>query len=457
MFRAGYGTMRSMSALALHLVSGWLAAWMPGGDSVVGAVWQARLDPLIRDLGDTSFAKREAATRALLAQDPKIVPLLDKARRGAGLELQRRLDRIRYHLAGYQDDLTEFLRGPAYTDAEANPPLPLDMRSMVTAHQPRTGDFLLRIIADPDHKLHRPATHVFCETWSTGSVEQLQRYLQTTFTLQAFHRAHYPQGVDAYIETRYWHRYGWGGWPKELVWQTTTTHDLDGQVHGKPYVYKYPGGGATTGWINPAKLAQGKHMVRFEVAYVFTHQGVRHEGKVRSREFVFTVGPPTLPNDLIAATDGALAKRVAAALRFEDYRGQEGLAKVMNPWQPQITWQERNLIGLHVPEWTLTEPLPVDLCFDVEIREVKTGKRHRGDPLVVHKGKTSRGYFTPRDARAFAKDRTGFIEVEIELQPSRSVALTDPAITGYFGWPITSKRMRAKIIDSKLEHEDKRP
>ena len=453
--------MPGMSAIALHLLSGWIVACSAGADPPTEAAWQARIEILIRDLGHTSFAKRDAATRALLAEGPLVVPLMEKARPGADLELQRRIDRIRYQLVGFLDDLNAFLSGPAY-DGDARPELTPDVLSLVATYQPKSGAYLLKIIADPNHKLHRAATHVFCETWASASAQQLHIYLQTTFALHAFHRAQYPQGVDTYIETRCWHRYGWAGWPRDLPWQATMTQHLDGQLHGKPYVYKYPGGGATTGWIYPGKLAQGKHTLRFEVAYAFTHKGVTHHGKVGAREFDFVVGPPSLPNDLIAATDGALAKQVRAALVIEEYRGQEGVAKVRNPWQPQVTWlgPQGKQRGLHVPEWTVTTPLPVDQCFDVEIREVQTGQRHRGDPLVLHKGRTSRGYFTPRDARAFAKDRTGmertgFVEVEIELQPSRSVALTDPEITAYFGWPINSKKLRARIIDYEPEMDNK--
>src|SRR6266704_1830827 len=76
--------------------------------------WQPRIEALIRQLGDASFAKREAATKALLAEDEKIVPLLDKAKKGADLEIARRIDRIRYQVYGYTEDLTAFLSGPAF-------------------------------------------------------------------------------------------------------------------------------------------------------------------------------------------------------------------------------------------------------------------------------------------------------------------------------------------------------
>ena len=454
-----------------------LGTWLLAASAAVGAGQPAtsaspaneRIDALIRQLGDPSFARRSAATKALVAEGEKIVPLLERARKGADLELIRRIDRIRYQVIGYQDDLTAFLSG--YTDAKARPELPADVRSLVAAHQPKSGDFLLKIIADPDHRLHRGATHLYCETWSSGSAEQLQLYLQSCFTLQAFHRPRYPESIDAYIETRYWHRYGWSGWPKELQWQTRITHFLDGKPYGKPFEHNYPGGGATTGWINVGKLPEGKHGLCFEVDIAFTHEGAKRQSTVRSREFAFTVGP-TEPNDLIAPTGGVLAKQVREALVIVEHGGpQEGDPLIFQGggqrlhidwWRPQITWEDPpgRRRGLRVPEWTLTKRLAVDLCFEVTIRDVKSGKTFAADPLVVPKGQTSLGYFAPRDARAFAKDRDGkdrdgFVEVEIDLQPSRSVALTHPEITSYFGWPITSKALRAKVVREIREMESK--
>ena len=440
-----------------------LAGSLLGADDAKPAAdWQPRIEALIRQLGDASFAKRQAATKALIAEGDAIVPLLDRARKNADLELARRIDRIRTQLVGYLIDLTDFLKTLPQTNNETMPAIPPAIIGLVDANQPKASQFLLRIIADPSEPLHRPATHLFCATWQTASPAQLKAYFDSSFHLQAFHRARYPQGFDAYIETRYWQRHGWIGWPQGLDWQTRTTHFVDGQPHGKPFVYKYPGGAATTGWINAGKLPLGKHSLRFEVEYEFSHQDKKHTGKVRSPEFTFTVVPPTPTDDLIAPTNAALDKQVRQALRILEHDGPDENAprlggQQIDWWQPQVTWEGPNgkRRGLHVPEWWVKEPLPVDLCFDVEIRDVQTGKRYPCDALVLKKGETSRGTFTPRDARAFCKDRDGFVEVEIDLQPSRSVALTDPRITGYFGWPIVSKKQRAKVIGEVNEAENK--
>lgn len=416
------------------------------------SAWEARVEGLIKQLGDASFAKRDAATKALLAEGDSIVPLLDRARVGADLELSRRIDRIRTQLVGYIRDLTDFLQSLPATDERQLPPIPPEMVTMVGANQPKSGNFLLKIIAERDHPLHRRATHLFCAAWHTGPPQHLERFLQSSFRLQAFHRPKYPHGIDAYIETRFWQHHGWIGWPKGLEWQTTTTHIIDGQAHGKPFVYKYPGGAATTGWINVGKLSQSKHTLRFEVEYQFTHKGETRRATLRSPEFAFSVVAPEPGNDLIAPTNAALAKLVRDKLLFLEV----GSAP-LDGWRPQVTWEDPKgkQRGLHVPEWWAPQPLPVDLCFDVGLRDLATGKTYPCDALVLKKGETARGYFTPRDARAFCKDREGFVEVEIELQPSRSVALTHPDITGYFGWPITSKKLRAKVFGEVKEVERK--
>src|SRR5262245_61650001 len=420
--------------------------------------WQPRVRALILQLGDSSYAKREAAAKALLAEGERIVPLLDEARKNADLELGRRLDRIRYHLVGVQQELTQFLNGPAFGDRKQKMPIELlrafepdplpELVALVAANQPKAGDFLLKIIANPNHGLHRPATQLFCESWESASAQQLRTYLETAFNFQTVHRARYPQGIDARIETRFWHPYGPIGWPKGLAWQIDITHTLDGKHHGKPFVFAYPGGGAATGWINAGKLDQGEYKIGCKVDLAFVHHGAKHEFNARTAEIAFAVGPAVLANDLIAPADAALVKQVRQSLRMLDYHGQDGDQAVAGPWETQMTWVEPigARRGLHVPVWYVKGPLPVDLCFDATICDLETGRRYPAGLLVLHKGKTGRGEFLPRDGRVFAADRDGFVQVQIELKPSASQAISDPAVSKYFPWPITSPTLRAKIV-----------
>ena len=56
------------------------------------------------------------------------------------------------------------------------------------------------------------------------------------------------------------------------------------------------------------------------------------------------------------------------------------------------------------------------------------------------------GYIVPRDPRAFAKDRDGFVPVKVVLKPSRALALSEPKVTGYFAEEIASGELKMKVI-----------
>ena len=120
---------------------------------------------------------------------------------------------------------------------------------------------------------------------------------------------------------------------------------------------------------------------------------------------------------------------------------------VPDPWSPQITWKVASgkAYGLHLPLWKVTQALPVDLCFEVEIHDVKTGEVFPGDPIVVRRGQTRAGYFSLRPEPEFAGSRSGFVPIKIVLKASRAIALTYPEITRYYPGSITSEVLRAKV------------
>jgi hypothetical protein len=119
-----------------------------------------------------------------------------------------------------------------------------------------------------------------------------------------------------------------------------------------------------------------------------------------------------------------------------------------DPWEPQITWRsgDGNSGSLHLPLWELKEELPVDLCFDVELRMEETGEVFEANPLVVIKGTKTSGYFFPESSRDFGGGKTGLIPVRIVLKPSRATALTDIRVTQYYQGTITSEPLRAKVM-----------
>jgi hypothetical protein len=88
----------------------------------------------------------------------------------------------------------------------------------------------------------------------------------------------------------------------------------------------------------------------------------------------------------------------------------------------------------------------VDLCFDVEIHDVKTGKIFPADPIIVRKGEPGSGYLMPRDVRAFAGDRDSFVAIKVVRRASRSLALSDPKVTSYFPETIITEDLQIKVL-----------
>jgi RNA polymerase sigma factor (sigma-70 family) len=408
---------------------------------------------LVKQLGSRKFSEREAAQQALLKLGPAIAPQLERYRNDVDLETRRRLERIRYQLVGYAEDILRFLESqpPVYEDRRVD--VPDTIKGIVAAHQPGSGDLLLGLVANGSHKLNWPAINLFVETWDSHSAAQVEAYLQKQFRTRCPYRPRYPAGVDAGIDMGYYLHYAPSTWPRGLKWQTRTTHYLDGQPDGKPFVRTGAESAIATGGIRTGKLAQGKHVFGMVVAYEFLHGGQKHQGTVRSAEWAFEVVPTDTPNDLIAAADAETDKRVLQQLQILDHEPVPemrfgGELPGIDPWRPQITWTtaKGQARGLHVPVWQLNEPLPVDLCFEVVFEDLATGKRFQGDPLILLKGKTrSLGYLTLRDVHSFAGERSGFVNVRVRLLPSRALALWEPAVTRYYPGAINVER-RVKIL-----------
>jgi hypothetical protein len=166
------------------------------------------------------------------------------------------------------------------------------------------------------------------------------------------------------------------------------------------------------------------------------------------------------PDDLIAPRSDALTKQVRSKFtvresehdpkRFTGYQpGTLPAQGAEHHWYPQVTWDVKPGVraGIHCPVRMMTGALPdVDLCFEAEIHDIKTGTVYPADPVVVRRNQhVERSWIVPRDVRAFAKGRDGFVTVKVVLKPSRAVALTDPEVTRYYPDPITSEEFRMKV------------
>lgn len=418
---------------------------------------KARVAGLIAQLGDEDFARREAAQRALVAEGERLVPLIDALPPVDDAEVGLRLKRIRYELAGYKDDIDTLLGGMEPVQYTGRP-LPSPLLSLMERRPRRAAEYLLSIIEQPDHKLYDRATNAFVKTWSNHAAEQVERYVRANLRLEARLRSAYPQGIPAKIGAQYMFVPDGVGWPNsnqlKTDLKTRTVHYLDGKPYGQPY--ESSGSAATTGWIRTGDLAPGRHEFHFIVNVTVTHGGKRIEAAMKSRRFGFDIVAADTPDHLAAPDDSAVAKQVRAALIIKDDRPDDGPQHDFSgppripktTWHPQVTWgtDAERQGGLYVPTISLKEPLPVDLCFDVKLLDLATGKQFACEPLVILKGSTRRYHPCPYNTlQRFVNRRYGFVEVKLLLTPSRAHALTNPDVQQYFQGSITSDALRARI------------
>jgi hypothetical protein len=193
--------------------------------------------------------------------------------------------------------------------------------------------------------------------------------------------------------------------------------------------------------------------------YEFTQNGQKGRGEIRSKDSTFEVLPADTPDDLVATKSEALTKQVRArfVVRESEYdpRRFTGFQPGTLPaqgaeydWSPQVTWETGpgTRAALHCSVRLISDPLPdVDLCFDAEIHDVKSGTVYPARPVVVRAGQTSRDFIVPNDVQAFARGRDGFVTVKVVLKPSRALALTDLEVKRYYPEPIISDEMRMKV------------
>jgi len=413
---------------------------------------------LVAQLGDPKFATREKAQKALLARGEEIVPELDRLAKTADAESAERIRKIRYELVGYLDDIKRLL--PTVDNRWDYVPDKIsdELRGLITGHQPAAGEYLLRLATDPTHDLNLRATRAFLQTWQSATAAQLDRYIQSRVYLTTEHRSKFPAKVGAMIPMEAKIRGGWGQWfpltGDTLALKTRTTRYLDGKPYDKPFDCHHPF--ATVGWYKTGELAEGKHSIHAVLEYELNHKGEKQTGAIRSPMSSFEVLSADTPNNLIASRSEARLKRVKTAL--EAVRApppSEPAARIgiesrfqLETEVVHVSWDVAGgkRAGLVCPRWDIRTPLDVDLCFDVEIHDVKAGKVFPAEPIVLRKGESGSGYVIPQDVRAFAKDREGPVTVKIVRRPSRARALSDPKVTHYFPDTITTDDVRIKVV-----------
>src|SRR5262245_3186193 len=89
---------------------------------------------LVKQLGDSRFAVREAAQKALLNRGEGIVPELDRLVKGSDAETAERIGKVRYNLVGYKDDIRQLLAGVDVGLVSAPDPVSVELRGLIAAH-----------------------------------------------------------------------------------------------------------------------------------------------------------------------------------------------------------------------------------------------------------------------------------------------------------------------------------
>lgn len=425
-----------------------------------GAADPPTVADLVRQLGDAKFAVREAAQRELLTRGEGIVPELDRLSKGADAETADRLAKVRYRLVGYKDDIRRLLAEVHEGLDSAAVPIADELRGLIGEYQPGSGNLLLDILADPKHRLHRRAIRTFVSCWDAATPDQIDVYVRQSVTLASRHRPKFPAKVGAMISVEVQLREGWVSWPQPepngFTFKTRTTRYLDGKPIDKPFDYRYPFG--TLGWYRVGAMAEGKHTIHAVLDYEFTQRGEKRKGSIRSKDSMFEVVSADTPDDLIAPRSEELTKQVRGrfAVRESEHDPKKftGLQVGTLPaqgaehhWYPQVTWEVSKGVraGVHCPVRFVTQPLDVALCFDAEIHDLKTGTVYPADPIVVRAQEIGHNWIVPKDVRAFAKGREGFVAVKVVLKPSRALALTNPDVKRYYRDPITSDELRMKV------------
>jgi hypothetical protein len=399
------------------------------------------LADLVKQLGDAKFARREAAQTELLRRGEGIVPDLDRLAKTADAETAERIRKIRNELVGYQDDLVRLLRTVATKPGSSPEPISEELKDLFTARQPRAGDFLLRLIADPKADLHLQARRTFIEVWESATPTQLDRFLQLQVYLTTAHRPRFPAKTAATIGMEALVRDDLDDWfpVNAFVLNVRMLRYLDGKEYGKPVEHLHPLG--TVGYYRVGDLAEGKHTILAVLEYEFTHRGEKRKGEIRSKESSFEVVSADASDDLIAPNEARLTEQVNKGLSIDEtgFRG--------HGWVAHTRWADnRGNFGLHGPVWEVKKPLDVDLCFTVEIEDVRTAKIYPAAPFVLRQGEVGYGHFLPKDVKGFADGRQGYIPVRVTLTPSRAGALSDPKVSRYYSQPIRTGKLDMKII-----------
>ena len=368
----------------------------------------------------------------------------------------------------------------ALADFANHEELPYLLDRLVTEHRPEAIDWLLAMASDQDATIARRAALVTSRFLDRMTSDQVERFIASQMAFQFRLREQYPHGVAASIPVEVRYAPGRDGLPplKEYVLRTTTRVLLDDKQLGE--LLESDSSASPTSWsmddltwdivgrtktrIPTQSLDAGKHTLKLTTQFMLARNGSSFDGLVESDERSFHVVESTV-DGIAAPLDSDLQKRVVESLDIVEsawtwipkaWRNENRFREAWSPYEYYADGETG--MGLHGPAWKTLEPLPVDLCFDVEFHIEKTGEVLKGKPLIAIRGQRQGGYIglgrlDPR--MEAAADESGFVQARIVLKPSREVALSNPEVTSYFQGTITLDPVRLLVWRSQQMQEEK--
>lgn len=408
-------------------------------------LWAVRLDAeppsvadLVKQLGDPKFAVREGAQRELLKRGEAIVPELDRLVKGADAETADRIGKVRYAVIGYQDDIRRLIREELRRYGPSSDRISDELRGLIIGHQPGSGNLLLSLIAKSDAESEAQVWRAFRLTWESHSAAQVEAYVRETLSVVATHRSRVPARGGTLVRFAPQLRFGPECWPPPaddhaFAFRARASLLVDDKPVDEPCETAYPTSGR--GWFRVPRLSEGKHTLQVELTYKFTHHGETRTGRVLSRPEAATAGPDDDATEIWAKPFTISGKNY--------FRAAFRVARPEEPARPTIpartdrdpastVWWRTDSggwAGISCPRWAVTAPLDVDLCFDAEFRDPKSGKVFPAEPIIAAHGEQVAGYVIPRDFAGLARGRTGNVRMKLVLTPSRDVAQFGPGLS----------------------------
>lgn len=389
---------------------------------------------LVKQLGDPRFSKREVAQRDLLQRSPHIIAELDRLAEKTDPETQERVRKIQYELSGLRDldELVEVLGKAENQIAPGRNPIHVEMHKLLTKNPLRTGDHLLRLIADPKHKRHGLALWAFEQHNDCMTPFHIESYIQLRTEIRTISRSKYPANIPVAIRCEGKVREFSDAWLLNKGFFGKRKEYLDGNLYDPP--------GRKRDGISTEGLGEGVHRVQFGMEYAITRDGVLYRGEIRSLVSEIEILPRDTPDTLSAPDTEALRNRMNEVLSIEEID-----ERIVSP--KSVGVHEGTTFRINTPMLRIRKSLDVDICFEVEIHELKSGRIFQGDPIVLRRGSdySSTLGLTGTDAHAFVKQFRDPVKVKVVLRPSRALALGDPEVIGYYPRPITSGELWMRV------------